>query len=124
MIAPESYTNLLKQTVEELSDTAKMKGLFHQHRHGDPLPSYGSMPYYWSSEGKAEIEFLLQREDEIIPVEVKAENCVSGRSIVVYNERYQPQNRIRFSFLNLQQNCGMLACPSPLAEWSMKWLLK
>ena len=88
------------------------------------LPSYGSMPYYWSSEGKAEIEFLLQRENEIIPVEVKAENCVSGRSIVVYNERYQPKNRIRFSFLNLQQNCGMLACPSPLAEWAMKWLDK
>ena len=86
------------------------------------LPSYGSMPYYWSSEGKAEIEFLLQHGSDIIPVEVKAENCVSGRSIVVYNERYHPQNRIRFSFLNLQQNCGMLACPSPLAEWAMKWL--
>ena len=26
-----------------------------------------------------------------IRVEVKAENCVSGRSIVVYNERYQPK---------------------------------
>ena len=61
------------------------------------LPSYASMPYYWSSEGKAEIEFLLQHENEIIPVEVKTENCVSGRSIVVYNERYQPKNRIRFS---------------------------
>lgn len=39
MIAPEGYVKLLKQTVEELSDTSKMKGLFHQHRHGDPLPS-------------------------------------------------------------------------------------
>ncbi len=86
------------------------------------LPSYGATPYYWSSEGKAEIEFLLQHESEVIPVEVKAENCVSGRSIVVYNERYHPKHRIRFSFLNLQQNCGMLACPSPLAEWSTKWL--
>ena len=28
------------------------------------------------------------------------------------------------TFLNLQQNCGMLACPSPLAEWAMKWLNK
>jgi len=36
---PESYTLLLKQTVEELSDTSKMQGLFHQHQHGDPLPS-------------------------------------------------------------------------------------
>lgn len=86
------------------------------------LPTYGSMPYYWSSEGKAEIEFLLQTDSDIVPVEVKAENCVSGRSIVVYNERYHPQNRIRFSFLNLQQNCGMLSCPSPVAEWALKWL--
>ncbi len=86
------------------------------------LSSYGAMPYYWSSEGKAEIEFLIQWENEVVPVEVKAENCISGRSIVVYNERYQPKNRIRFSFLNLQKNCGMLACPSPLAEWSAKWL--
>lgn len=39
MNPPESYTNLLRQTVEDLSDTSKMKGLFHQHRHGDPLPS-------------------------------------------------------------------------------------
>lgn len=36
---PETYTLLLKQTVEELSNTSKMQGLFHQHRHGDPLPS-------------------------------------------------------------------------------------
>ncbi len=43
MNPPESYTNLLKQTVEELSDTTKMKGLFHQHRHGDPLPSSAAL---------------------------------------------------------------------------------
>jgi len=79
-------------------------------------------PYYWSSDGKAELEFLIQYGEEIIPVEVKAENCVSGRSIVVYNEKYHPLNRIRYSFLNLQQNCGLLSCPSPLTAWSFKWL--
>ena len=86
------------------------------------LPHYEGLPYYWSSEAKAEIEFVIQWETEIIPIEVKAENCVSGRSIVVYNERFQPKHRIRFSFLNLQYNCGMLSCPSPLAEWIWEWL--
>ncbi len=43
MNPPDSYTHLLKQTVEELSDTSKMKGLFHQHRHGDPLPSSAAL---------------------------------------------------------------------------------
>lgn len=37
--SPDTYTHLLRKTVEELSDTAQMQGLFHSHRHGDPLPS-------------------------------------------------------------------------------------
>lgn len=81
-------------------------------------------PYYWSSGNRAELEFLVQYEEDVIPIEVKAENCVSGKSIVVYNEKYHPQNRIRYSFLNLQRNDGLLSCPAPLVEWSFKWLIK
>lgn len=32
-------TQSLIQTVEKLSDISTMKGLYHHHRHGDPLPS-------------------------------------------------------------------------------------
>ena len=69
------------------------------------------VPFYWSPDSRAEIEFVIQWNDEIIPIEVKAENCVSGRSLSVYKEKYAPKHRIRFSFLNLQYNCGMLSCP-------------
>lgn len=75
------------------------------------------VPSYWSPDSRAEIEFVIQWNDEIIPIEVKAENCVSGRSLSVYKEKYAPKHRIRFSFLNLQYNCGMLSCPSPMADW-------
>lgn len=75
------------------------------------------VPFYWSPDSRAEIEFVIQWNDEIIPIEVKAENCVSGRSLAVYKEKYAPKHRIRFSFLNLQYNCGMLSCPSPMADW-------
>ena len=75
------------------------------------------VPFYWSPDSRAEIEFVIQWNDEIIPIEVKAENCVSGRSLSVYKEKYAPKHRIRFSFLNLQYNCGMLSCPSPIADW-------
>ena len=68
------------------------------------------------------IDAFKQWKDEIIPIEVKAENCVGGRSLSVYNEAFHPNNRIRFSFLNLQYNCGLLSCPSPLADWCWKWL--
>ena len=79
-------------------------------------------PNYWSSDSKAEVEFLVQWKNEIIPIEVKAENCISGRSLSVYNDKYHPLNRIRFSFLNLQSNSGLLSCPAPLAEWFWRWI--
>ncbi len=78
--------------------------------------------YYWSAESRAEIEFVIQWEDQIIPIEVKAENRISGKSLSVYNEKFSPQYRIRFSFLNLQYNNGLLSCPSPLAPWYSKLL--
>lgn len=76
----------------------------------------GENPYYWAPDSRAEVEFVIQREEDIIPIEVKAENCVSGRSLSVYADKYEPRHRIRFSFLNLQYNSGLLSCPSGLAE--------
>jgi len=75
------------------------------------------LPYYWTSEGKAEVEFVIQKDDKIIPIEVKAEDNINGKSISVYNDKYSPELRIRYSMLNLQYNCGMLSCPSPLIGW-------
>lgn len=87
------------------------------------MPSLGGdIPYYWSPDSRAEIELLVQDNDRIIPIEVKAENCISGRSLAVYNEKYHPEVRIRFSFLNLQSSDGLLSCPSPLAEWWRKFV--
>lgn len=82
----------------------------------------GDSPYYWTSGNRAELEFVVQYGEEIIPIEVKAENCINGKSLMIYSEKYHPLNRIRYSFLNLQQNSGLLSCPSPLAEWSFRWL--
>ncbi|MBP3512256.1 MAG: ATP-binding protein [Prevotella sp.] len=77
----------------------------------------GHAPYYWTSEGKAEVEFIVQKGDGIIPIEVKAEDNINGRSLSVYNSKYSPALRIRFSMLNMQYNGGMLSCPAPLAGW-------
>jgi hypothetical protein len=79
-------------------------------------------PYYWTSPGTAEVEFVIQWGDEIIPVEVKAEENLSGSSLSVYFKTYSPRHRMRFSMLNLQYNCGMLSSPAPLAGWLDKWM--
>lgn len=97
-----------------LAENAILQALMHIQKR--------DTPHYWSPDSRAEIEFVIQWKDEIVPMEVKAENCISGRSLSVYNEKYSPKYRIRFSFQNLQYNCGLLSCPSPLATWVSKFL--
>ena len=80
-------------------------------------------PYYWTSPGTAEVEFVIQWGNEIIPIEVKAEENITGSSLSVYNKTYSPNYRMRFSMLNLQYNCGLLSSPSALAGWLDKWML-
>ena len=86
------------------------------------LPILDSDPYYWSADSRAEVEFVIQWNDEIIPIEVKAESCISGKSLTVYNEKFSPKHRFRFSMQNLQQNGNLLSSPAPMAELFEKFL--
>lgn len=38
-MSPFNFTHILTQAVDELSDSESYKGLFHQHKDGEPLPS-------------------------------------------------------------------------------------
>lgn len=82
----------------------------------------GDKPYYWTSDGRAEIEFLVDVAGEVIPVEVKAEGNTAGRSLSVYTEIYAPERRVRISMNNLQKNGGLYSIPNPLADWLLPLL--
>lgn len=54
--------------------------------------------YYWSAENsRGEIDFLLQDEENIIPVEVKAEENLQAKSLRVFVERNPGLKGIRLS---------------------------
>jgi predicted AAA+ superfamily ATPase len=83
-------------------------------------PQFDDKPYYWASGNKAEIDLLLQSSSQIIPVEIKSENRVSGKSLSVYNNKFSPEIRIRFSMKNLHIENGLINIPSFLADWTKK----
>lgn len=60
----------------------------------------GYETYYWESEGKAEIDFLIQKENEIIPIEVKAKEHTKSKSLNLYMQKYNPKTAIRISEKN------------------------
>ncbi|TXI83606.1 MAG: ATP-binding protein [Crocinitomicaceae bacterium] len=54
--------------------------------------------YYWSSDsGTAEIDFLIQLEDQIIPIEVKAEENLQAKSLKVFVEKFKATHAVRTS---------------------------
>ena len=56
--------------------------------------------YYWQSENKAEIDFLINAKDGIIPIEVKANTNNNSKSLNLYMEKYKPSFAIRISSKN------------------------
>ena len=67
--------------------------------------------YYWTSGNMAEIDFLLNLSNGIIPVEVKASENVRSRSLQVYMEKYRPNYAIRISARNFGFAQGIKSVP-------------
>lgn len=86
------------------------------------IPQSDGLPYYWSSQNRAEVDFLIQYGASVIPIEVKAENRVSGKSLSVYTTKFRPPLRIRYSMNNLKEADGLLNLPSFLAGWTYTFL--
>ena len=78
---------------------------------------------YWTSGNKAEVDFLLQYDNHIYPIEVKADQNVTGKSLIQYEKLFQPVYRIRYSMLNLKQDGNLINIPLFLAD-KTKELLK
>lgn len=77
---------------------------------------FGSQHYYWTSGNTAEVEFLLQHEGSIIPIEVKADRNVTAKSLAFYRKTYAPDIAVRFSTLNMRNDDGLLNVPLYAAD--------
>ncbi len=80
-------------------------------------------PYYWTSGNKAEVDFVIQYNNELIPVEVKSGTNTRSRSLSVFSEKYKPELRIRFSMMNIKYDNGLLNIPLFLADHLEKFML-
>ena len=87
------------------------------------VTQFEMMPRYWISNGKAEVDFIIQNGLEIIPIEVKSANNIAGKSLHIYNEKYAPNLRIRYSFNNLKKDGNLLNIPVFLADWTKRILV-
>ena len=69
-------------------------------------------PYYFGTEKATfEQDFLIQKGNNIIPIEVKAEANVRSQSLKAYCDRYHPEKAVRFSTLKYIDQGWMVNIP-------------
>ena len=71
----------------------------------------GYSTYYWMSERGAEIDFVIQRDGKLIPIEVKSADNTKAKSLKVFMETYKPDYAIKLSAKNFGYEDGKKTVP-------------
>lgn len=94
--------------VEELND---FKGGMTENYVNVQLTINGYTTYYWESDRGAEVDFVIQRDGKLIPVEVKYADNTKAKSLKVYIDTYKPAYAIKLSSRNFGFEDGKKTVP-------------
>lgn len=94
--------------VDELND---FKGGMTENYVHNQLKINDYTTYYWESDRGAEIDFIIQREGKLIPIEVKAADNTRAKSLKLYMDRFEPAYAIKLSTKNFAQEDNKLIIP-------------
>lgn len=95
-----SYNAILNDS--ELYGT--FKGAFTENYVLLELIKQGYNPFFWRSGNTAEVDFIFENKDLIIPIEVKAATHTKAKSYIEYCKRYSPNIGFKFSMKNIGVN--------------------
>ena len=94
--------------VDEIND---FKGGMAENYVDVQLSINGYHTYYWESDRGAEIDFIIQRDGQLIPIEVKSADNTRAKSLKVYMETYKPAYAIKLSAKNFGFENGKKTVP-------------
>jgi len=75
------------------------------------LAANGHSIYYWTNEHTSELDFVLQKDADIIGCEVKRGVSTKSKSLNVFVSKYNPGYSIRFSEKNFGKSETLLSLP-------------
>lgn len=109
-------TNLSSRTLlEDDRLFTEYKGVYaEQYICQQLIASNRCVPYYWSADGKSqkgEVDFIYEYDGAAVPVEIKANDNVHGKSIASFVEKNALTHAIRFSALNWKDQDWLLNVP-------------
>lgn len=84
------------------------------------MAACNEVPHYWTSGNEAEVDFLIEIDNTIIPIEVKAGQNTRSASLTQYTQSHKPELRIRYSMKNLNIADGLLNIPLFLSDQTLQ----
>lgn len=78
---------------------------------GELVKAVDDTAYYWTSGNTAEVDFVIQCKNEIVPIEVKAQQHLKARSLDEYRRKYSPKHAVKTSMLGEVSNEEPLKIP-------------
>ncbi|GHV64411.1 hypothetical protein FACS1894199_02600 [Bacteroidia bacterium] len=64
--------------------------------------------FYWTGVEISEVDFVMQYNSNIVPIEVKSEINVKAKSLKIFREKYSPKISVRFSLKNTRIDNDLL----------------
>lgn len=71
----------------------------------------GDIPTFYWANNRAELDFLIQYQNNIIPVEVKATINLQAKSLKSFRQKFNPKFSIRTSLANFEENNDLFNIP-------------
>lgn len=69
-------------------------------------------PYYWTNDrGSAEIDFVIDNGNDVVPIEVKAEVNLQAKSLKTYRDKFKPKISVRTSMADYKKEDWLLNLP-------------
>lgn len=93
------------------SDSKLFSGMLTENYVAQTFVALGESLYYWRSGNSAEVDFLVNINGEIIPIEVKASTNTKSKALKTYVEKYSPSYAIRVSAKNFGWTGGIKSVP-------------
>ena len=75
------------------------------------LVANGYASFYWESDRGAEVDFVIQRNGRLIPIEVKSADNTRAKSLNIYMAAYKPDYAIKLSAKNFGFENGKKTVP-------------
>lgn len=83
------------------------------------VPLIDTTPHYWRSGNQAEVDFLIQHENNIIPIEVKSDENIRSKSLTYYRKAFNPPISIRYSLKNFKAEENVVNIPLFMVDFTM-----